>query len=159
MADRHYSRQTIGAAEFMGPGRAFVMLAERAVWGVNENLDTAGNMRWRCTIFRNESQVLSSLLVIEATERTHAYWRRHYGALPSAHLTTEVNVDLVKRKRDPGRCFIRAGWSLVGETTKGLLVFQAPASARVGNGAEAHSSASTTGSGGFSASCSRSACE
>lgn len=39
MADRHYSRQTPGAQEFMPPGRTFVMLTpdDRAVWGVIEN--------------------------------------------------------------------------------------------------------------------------
>lgn len=39
LADRHYSRQTPGAQDFMPPGRTFVMLTpdDRAVWGVVEN--------------------------------------------------------------------------------------------------------------------------
>lgn len=48
LADRHYSRQTVGAVDFMASGETFVMLtaAADAVWGVIHNLDPAGNWRW-----------------------------------------------------------------------------------------------------------------
>jgi len=39
-------------------------------------------------------------------------------------MLTFVNPTKVKRKRDPGRCFIRAGFRRVGATKRGLLVFQ-----------------------------------
>jgi hypothetical protein len=56
LADRHYSRQTIGATEFLPPGRRLVLLTHDrlSVWGAVENLDPAGNQRWRVTIFRRE---------------------------------------------------------------------------------------------------------
>lgn len=133
LADRHYSRQTPGAVEFMAPGRTLVMLTldARAVWGAIENLDGAGVRRWRVSIFRNEGAARSSDLIREATDRTIAYWLHHYRRLPPAPLRTEVDPSRVRPKRDPGRCFARAGWREVGATRAGhgraaLLVFEAP---------------------------------
>jgi hypothetical protein len=130
LADRHYSRQTVGAIDFMASGRTLVLLHDgcggQAVWGAIENLDPAGNRRWRCSIFRNESLVLSSALIIEATERTYEFWRRRYGALPSVPLTTEVDPARVIHKRDPGRCFLRANWQRI-DVRRGLVLLQAPA--------------------------------
>jgi hypothetical protein len=130
LADRHYSRQTIGARDFMGPGRTLVLVTAdaRAVWGVLENLDPRGRRRWRCSIFRNEGPVRSSDLVREATARTFAHWRDHYGALPDVPLTTEVDASAVRAKRDPGRCFLRAGWTRrpgVGASRRALVVLEA----------------------------------
>lgn len=115
LADRHYSRQSVGARDFMASGRTLVMLTddERAVWGVIENLDPAGRTQWRCSIFRNEGAGVSSTLIREATARTFTYWRSHYGRVPG-RLTTEIDTEKVRRKRDPGRCFLRAGWERVG---------------------------------------------
>lgn len=67
----------------------------------------------------------SSDLIREATKRTYAFWRRRYGALPSVPLTTEVDPTKVRRKRDPGRCFLKAGWVRI-EDARGLAVFRAP---------------------------------
>lgn len=123
LADRHYSRQTVGALDFTPPGRKLVLLGEdsAAVWAAVENLDRVGRTQWRVTIFRNEGQRLSSELVREATEITKAYWLRQYHVAPLAPLCTEVDPRKVKRKRDPGRCFVRAGWLRCGVTTKGLV--------------------------------------
>lgn len=133
LADRHYSRQSVGAAGFMPPGRVLVLRTTDglAVWGVCENLDPVGELRWRCSIFRNEGPRLSSDLVREATAITLARWRRKYGALPSVPLTTEVDPARTRKKRDPGRCFLRAGWTFHREIAAGhgrprLLVFRAP---------------------------------
>lgn len=136
LADRHYSRQTPGTKDFMGPGRTFVLLAEftsrepaangtRAVWGVNENLDPVGELRLRCTIFRNETPWLSSFLIKSATEATLERWRRKYGWNGTPPLRTEVDPKKTRRKRDPGRCFIKAGWRRIGEVN-GLIVLEAP---------------------------------
>jgi hypothetical protein len=115
LADRHYSRQRIGSPQFMPPGRTIVLLTldEHALWGVALNMAPTGEQRWRCTIFRNEGPELSSDLVREATRRTFELWRHRYGGLPSVPLTTEIDPDLVRRKRDVGRCFRRAGWTFV----------------------------------------------
>ena len=130
LADRHYSRQTPGADEFMSNGRPLVLLTddERAVWGVLENMSPArgGGLRFRCTIFRNVGAGLSSDLIREATARTYAYWRSHYGGLPTVPLTTEVDPAKTRKKRDPGRCFLRAGWHFVTVDANGLVILQAP---------------------------------
>jgi hypothetical protein len=135
LADRHYSRQTPGADNFMPPARCLVLLTQeaRAVWGVAENLDPAGALRWRCTIFRNEARelYLSSELVEEATRLTYTFWTRHYRGRPPVPLTTEIDPGQTRRKRDPGRCFRRAGWREIGLTPGGhgrpvLVLLEAP---------------------------------
>jgi len=101
-----------------------------AVWAAVENLDPTGHPHWRVTIFRNEGAGLSSVLIREATERTKIYWERHYKGLPACPLRTEVDATAVRTKRDPGRCFLRAGWTLIGKgrghVRRGLLIFESP---------------------------------
>lgn len=128
LADRHYSRQTVGAVDFMPPGETLVLVTRDlgAVWGACLNLDPVGALRWRVTIFRRESGKRASDLIQSATSRTLERWReRRAGVLPDVPLTTEVDPVRVRRKRDPGRCFARAGWKLL-TTRRGLLVFVAP---------------------------------
>lgn len=132
LADRHYSRQSPGADEFMGNGRTLVLitLAADAVWGAIENKDPHGGPHWRCSIFRNEGPTLSSALVKEATAETIAFWRRRYG-LPPVPLMTEVDVDETRPKRDPGRCFLMAGWTVVEKSARShrhrnLVILRAP---------------------------------
>ena len=66
----------------------------------------------------------ASDLIVEATKHTLAYWPRAYGRLPDVPLTSEVNAAKVRHKRDPGRCFRKAGWELWSRGK--LLVFIAP---------------------------------
>jgi hypothetical protein len=126
LADRHYSRRTVGGHDFMSCGRTFVLLTEchRAVWGVIENDDPTGGRHWRCSIFRNEGAGLSSDLIREATGLTFDYWDLTFGR-PAVPLRTEVDPRKTKHKRDPGRCFIKAGWKRIG-ITNGLVILEAP---------------------------------
>jgi hypothetical protein len=134
LADSHYSRQTPGARDFMGDGQTLVLvtLDGLATWGAIENrAPVTGELRWRCAIFSNRGPHLSSTLIREATEKTRDYWRRHYGGEPAAPLRTEVDPTAVRHKRDPGRCFKKAGWRLVDKVqrdkrTQVLFVFEAP---------------------------------
>lgn len=106
LADRHYSRQTKGSRQFMPPGKTLVLLTrdELAVWGACKNKDPVGEVRLRCTIFRNESVTLSSELVELATALTYLRFGR------DVILTTEIDTRKTRKKRDPGRCFRKAGW-------------------------------------------------
>lgn len=123
MADRHYSRQTHGHREFMPPGRTLVLLGPAWLWDVCLNLDPTGKRRWRVTIFRNEAPHLarSSDLIREATRLTYEY----YGP-QDVPLETEVDPRRTRHKRDPGRCFRKAGWT-VHRQHRGLVVLRAPA--------------------------------
>jgi hypothetical protein len=126
LADRHYSRQTIGARQFSPPGRKFVLVtpAGGAVWVTSfpyaEYVKHEWRGRWTCSLFRNESPYLSSELITEAVAATLALARLHpnWGPPPDvAHpIITMVNPERIRRKRDPGRCFRRAGWEVLGVT-------------------------------------------
>lgn len=126
LADRHYSRKTHGAPQMMPPGRKLVMLTADAdaVWGSSWPFaeyvkhDWAG--AWMCTIFRNESSHLSSELIREAIAATREYW----GDPPALGMITFVNAAKVRRKRDPGRCFLRAGFVNVGFNKGGQVALQ-----------------------------------
>ena len=124
----HYSRQTPGARDFMGSGWNLVMITDdnRAVWGVILNRAPGTDVwRWRVSVFRNEGAGRSSDLIREATIRTYIGWRQKYKRTPEVPLTTEVDPTKILRKRDPGRCFLRAGWTRIG-LSNGLGVLRAP---------------------------------
>lgn len=73
---------------------------------------------WICTLFRNESDTLSSELIRQAVAATVAAW----GPPPAIGMVTFVDETKVRRKRDPGRCFLRAGFEVVGRTKDRDLV-------------------------------------
>ena len=125
LADRHYSRKKPGTPQFAPPGRRIVLLKDPdAVWctswpyGELVAHDYPGAMV--CTIFRNESDVLSSLLVRQALAATR--WK--YPELPDLGIITWINAGKVRRKRDPGRCFLRAGFERIGLSRTGLVTLQ-----------------------------------
>lgn len=124
LADRHYSRQKIGTPQFVPPGRCLVLLADSAVWVTSwpfaEFTRHAWAGAWVCSIFRNEGAVLSSALVNEAVAVTRWRWPE----TPDLGMVTFVKVDAVRPKRDPGRCFRKAGFRPVGHTGSGLLALQ-----------------------------------
>jgi hypothetical protein len=112
LAERHYNRQRPGTPQFMPPGRTLVLVAEGAVWGSVAQSHGPNAGAWVCSIFRNEGAGLSSELVRDAVAATRAAW----GEPPARGFLTYVNPGKLRRKRDPGRCFLRAGFELVGET-------------------------------------------
>jgi hypothetical protein len=133
----HYSRQNPGSLWFTGPGEsvAFVTTDGLAVWScVYHRVGTYSHddgrdaeMRWRCNVFRRlEGAARASDLIRAAVAATKVAWIARYGRVPPLPLTTEVDPGRVRRKRDPGRCFLRAGWTVVGTTKSGLLVLQEP---------------------------------
>lgn len=66
---------------------------------------------WVCSAFRNERRDLhlSSDLVIEALAGTRFYWE-----VPSWGMITFVDSGKTRHKRDPGRCFRKAGFHVAG---------------------------------------------
>ena len=126
IADRHYNRQKPGTPQFVPPGRCLVLLTAAAdalwitSWPFAQYVKHAWAGAWVCSCFRNEGSELSSELIREAVAATR--WR--YGEPPSLGMITFVNADKVRHKRDPGRCFVRAGFEHVGRTKGGLIALQ-----------------------------------
>ena len=127
IADRHYNRQKIGTPQFVPPGRCLVLRAETGTgvalwvtsWPYAEFTKHAWGGAWVNSCFRNENAGLSSDLIRQAVSATISKW-----PIPDLGMITFVNVDKVRKKRDPGRCYLRAGFRRVGETKGGLLAFQ-----------------------------------
>lgn len=121
IADRHYNRQKIGAPQFVPPGRCLVLWQPRAFWITSwpfaEFVKHAWAGAWVCSAFRNEGAGLSSELIREAVSATLWRWPNP----PELGMVTFVNRDKVRPKRDPGRCFLRAGFRPAGETAGGLV--------------------------------------
>jgi hypothetical protein len=80
LADRHYNRQSVGAAQFVPPGRCLVLLTKAAdalwitSWPFAAYVQHAWSGAWMCSAFRNESphRYLSSELIREAVAATRA---------------------------------------------------------------------------------------
>jgi hypothetical protein len=125
LADRHYNRQSIGAAQFVPPGRCIVLKTAEVdaywvtAWPFGEYVQHAWPGAWLCSAFRNEGPMLSSDLIRAAVAATRAKWEPPELAFP---MITFIDTAKVRHKRDPGRCFLRAGFVRIGWTKAGLLV-------------------------------------
>ena len=122
---RHYSAyknmkpyRAVGETNFLGPGECMVLLTScgQAVftWQRNTVPRYDGQTGVCCTIFRNESPILSSDLIREADMLACQRWpgERHF---------TYVDHTRIRHKRDPGRCFRKAGWTVCGHNKDGRL--------------------------------------
>lgn len=122
LADRHYSRRTVGSPQFMPPGETVVLKTrdETAVFGWWRPHPDSGIVAmngldgWTCTIFRNESPNLSSALVLDAEA---ALLAARLSCGPDG-LITYVFDDKV-RSSNPGCCFLKAGWRRTGRSADG----------------------------------------
>jgi hypothetical protein len=126
IADRHYNRQKHGSRGFVPPGRCLVLMARDGAalwvtsWPFAEFTKHAWAGAWINSLFRNEGTSLSSELIVSAVAAT----RYFYGEAPSLGMVTFVDAGKVRRKRDPGRCYVRAGFERVGHTQGGLVALQ-----------------------------------
>lgn len=116
LADRHYSRQTPGAREFMGNGRTLVLrdTAGLVVFGwlyPKTGLHVLEGVC--CSIFRNEGMRRSSDVILEAEEHALQEWG------DVARFYTYVKPDAIASP-NPGYCFKVAGYRHVGESSRGL---------------------------------------
>jgi len=113
--DNHYSRYHYADGRkpllYVGPGEKMVLLTPDAlalfIW--RKFISGDGQQGVNCAVFRNEGPQLSSDLIREAVTLAWERW-------PGARLYTYVNPNGIRRKRDPGRCFLKAGWNYCGET-------------------------------------------
>jgi hypothetical protein len=127
LADRHYSRQKVGTLQFVPPGRCVVLKTHclRALWVTSwplaEYVQHAWAGAWINSLFRNEgAAALSSELIRDAVAATRDVWPQ----VPSLGLVTFIDRSKIRHKRDPGRCYRKAGFHESGYTKGGLLALQ-----------------------------------
>lgn len=116
---RHYShkpyRDGRRPRHFVGPGEKLVLLTEAAdalfVW--RRFISGDGQEGVNCAVFRREPRaaMAASDLIREADDIAWVRW-------PGERLYTYVNDRKVEHKRQPGRCFLMAGWRYVLGTDK-----------------------------------------
>lgn len=116
LADRHYSRKSKGANLFVGPGEKMVLVTLNYdalfVWRL-ARLREDNQKGIECSLFRNESNILSSELIKEAMSWAWKRW-------PGQRLFTYV-ADKKIRSVNPGCCFKKAGWRKCGRNKSGKL--------------------------------------
>ena len=123
LADRHYSRRTVGARQFCYSGRKLVLRnAEGTVLFVWMFPDASMRMDkqtgYNCAIFRNESPRLSSEIILEAETLAESKWgpNRAYTFIDPRKLHTIKRHGVEFCRWPPGRCFLEAGWTFAGWT-------------------------------------------
>lgn len=120
--ERHYScykyKDGRVRKQFVGPGQHIVLTLtnRKALFVWRKFIDDSGQQGVNCAVFRNESELRSSDLIKEADAIADFCWpgERHY---------TFVREEAVKSK-NPGWCFVCAGWNRCGYTKSGLLVLE-----------------------------------
>ena len=118
LADRHYSRRTIGARQFLYSGRKLVLRDALGqvlfAWIYPDAMMRMdGQTGYNNAIFRNESERRSSDIVLEAERAAIAKWGIGRGY-------TYVDPERV-RSVNPGYCFKMAGWRVDGQSKSGKI--------------------------------------
>jgi hypothetical protein len=108
---------------FVGPGYKVVLVTSAfdAIFIWRKFKDDSGQVGINCAAFRNESNILSSELILEAEKVAWAIW-------PGERLYTYVNGDKTAKRRGrnhpAGYCFVMAGWTQCGTTNGGLVILE-----------------------------------
>lgn len=120
--ERHYSCYKYADGRerklFCGPGEKMVLMTEKqdALFVWRKFVDDSGQKGVNCAVFRNESDILSSTLILKAERIAATRW-------PGERMYTYVNPEKV-RSINPGCCFKKAGWSQCGMTKGGLIILE-----------------------------------
>lgn len=119
LADRHYSRRTVGARQFCYSGRKLVLRNAAGtvlfVWMFPDpTMRMDGQTGYNCAIFRNESDRLSSEIILEAEVHAFNKWGPN-------RLYTYIDQNKVKSV-NPGYCYKVAGWKQVGMSKGGKVL-------------------------------------
>ena len=121
LADRHYSRQTVGARQFCNSGRKLILRNAEAtvlfVWMFpypEYRMDKQTG--YNCTLFRNESSRRSSEIILEAERFAVEKWG-------PGRAYTYVDPSKI-HSSNPGWCFQAADWKVCGTSTKGKRLLE-----------------------------------
>ena len=118
--NRHYSKYWYAdgrrTRKFVGPGEYIVLVTNcgKALFVWKKFRDASGQTGVNCSVFRNESGLLSSDLILEAEKIAWQRW-------PGERLYTYVNPRKI-RSTNPGFCFKKAGWKVCGLTKSRFLI-------------------------------------
>lgn len=120
--DRHYSRRFYKDGRkpklFVGPGEKMVLVDVNClaifIWRKFICDVEPPQIGINCAVFRNESGVLSSILIREACVIAEKRW-------PNERHWTLVNSKKIQ-SRNPGFCFIKAGWKRETLSKTGLVI-------------------------------------
>lgn len=132
IADRHYNRQKPGTSQFVPPGRCFVLKSPGSLWVTSwpfgEYVGHEWPGAWVNSCFRREHGAVASELISQAVACTRWHWPdvpsvpwSHLGESGLIGMVTFIDRNKVRRKRDYGRCYRKAGFRVIGETKGGLL--------------------------------------
>jgi hypothetical protein len=125
LMERHYSFQgktdlwgNPRTHRFVGPGERIVLLEKQFfdalfVWR-KEKFRADGQQGVNCAVFRNEGNLLSSDLIIDAEQWAQERWGH-------GRVFTFVDRESVQ-SANPGYCFKCAGWKVCGESKKKSLI-------------------------------------
>lgn len=99
---------------FSGKGESMVLITPEcnALWCWRRVEGEGVN----CSVFRNEGDILSSQLVIEASGLARKKWG-------NKRLYTYVNSQKIQSS-NPGYCFLMAGWEKCGKSKGGLDILE-----------------------------------
>jgi len=122
LADRHYSRRTVGARQFLYSGRKLVIrdAAGDVLFGwlyPREDMRMDAQTGYNCAIFRNESSRRSSDIILECEAIAFEKWGPN-------RLYTYVDPAKI-RSANLGYCFKQAGWKTVRRADGSVHVSQA----------------------------------
>lgn len=117
LADRHYSRRTVGARGFLYSGRTLVVRdnAGEVVFGwiwMQDDKRLDGQTGYNCAIFRNESTRRASDIILECEGIVIREWGPN-------RMFTYIDPSKI-RSMNPGYCFKQAGWKFVRQSLRGL---------------------------------------
>lgn len=121
LADRYYSRRTIGARQFAYSGRKLVLrdAAGLVLWVwmyPDPTMRMDHQVGYNCAIFRNETERRSSEIVLEAEGHAFAKWGPN-------RLYTYVDPRKIASV-NPGYCYKIAGWKYIGLSKSGLHLLE-----------------------------------
>lgn len=111
---RHYRdgrkpRKVIGPGEYI----ALMTIDCQAAFIWRKFISDDGQEGVNCSMFRNEGNLLSSQLIIEADDIAWQRW-------PGQRLYTYIGDNKIKSV-NPGYCFKKAGWRFCGRNKSGKL--------------------------------------
>src|SRR5579864_1157922 len=123
LADRHYSRRTVGARQFLYSGRKLVLRNCEGtvlfgwIWP-DDDKRMDGQTGYNCAIFRNESGRKSSEIILEAERLAFAKWgpNRLYSYIDPAKTQTITALrdypkwGIRRGERIVDFCYRKAGW-------------------------------------------------